>query len=82
MDYIGTVHSSEKIISRGAWDSKVEAENGSLWLLLHWHALQENCFVIEQVFSLFLERITLRIGNDGWPNKKCQFIRPKKVLDR
>jgi len=74
MEYIWAVHTSKKITSKGVWDSKVETKNRSLWLLLHWHALQENCFVIEQLFSSFLERITLRIGNDGWPNRKRQFI--------
>ena len=74
MEYRGVVHTPEKNISRGVWYSKVEAENGSLWVLLHWHALQEKCFANEKVSSLFLERITLRIGDDGWPNKKYQFI--------
>jgi hypothetical protein len=69
---IGDVYTSKNIISRGLWEVKVETENGSLWLLLQWHALQTKSLDTEDEFKLL--KIVVKTETTRWPNKKCQFM--------
>jgi hypothetical protein len=78
----GEVHTSENINSRGFWEIKVETENGNLWLLLQWHALQTKSLDTEDESKLCLVKIVFKTEKDGWPNQKCQFIRASLSLEK
>lgn len=61
------------MISRGAWDVKVDRLKGSLRLLLHWQALQlkEN---EKDTLILKCEIMFLKVAKHGWPRRWCQLV--------
>ena len=81
---MGDVYTSEKMIWRGRVDVIVDVENESLWLLLQWHALQENCNILEDAkSSAFLEMICFKIGRAGyWPKRWCQLNEVVLMLEK
>ena len=68
-EWIGEVYTSKNVISRGWEETIKEIENGNLWILLHWQALQlKDKYKGLDKSKLKLETMCLRIEDDGCPN--------------